>query len=214
MGARAPAGGAIDAAGATSQPCTSTPSLFHDKSFVSPTSARTSSSRRVRRSQSPTGPPHTFCAWAKDSRTTALRLPSRDSDSPTEPPALTRSGPFHSTVTPPCPVGSTEATADSPLTCAPNINLRGATHSSVVAVAFIPSVRLRALPPSNGTSITSPPLEPWSLISPSMTATCLPSGLHTGSASCHRGAYTTRARPLAVSSTCSFASHQLASPGG
>src|SRR5262249_13029431 len=53
--------------------------------------------------------------------------------------------------------------------------------------AFRPGVRLRAAPPATGTSCTSPPVSPASLMTPSISATDFPSGETCGSAICHLG---------------------------
>src|ERR1035437_2545513 len=86
-------------------------------------------------------------------------------------------------------------------------------------------VRLRGTPPSAATIHTSPPVAPWSLISPPIKAIAFPSGDHRGTAicsPCSAPATSAGARiGLGVSqpdspSACvySFATHQLFSPGG
>ena len=67
------------------------------------------------------------------------------------------------------------------------------------AEAGSPGVRLRAGPPPAGTSQTSPPFEPSSLIRPWITATPRPSGETRGAASCRLGFHSSVRSPLAAS---------------
>ena len=84
-----------------------------------------------------------------------------------------------------------------------------------------PELRLRNATPSAETIHTSPPVAPWSLISPPMKAIAFPSGDHCGTAicspcsgpaTCVGARIATGAAPMAC--VYSFATHQLFSPGG
>ncbi len=107
----------------------------------------------------------------------------------------------------PFPSAATVMNALSPSICAPTRRVErgngapgGLLPESIQrtddALARRPGVRLRAFSlPSAGTTKTSPPFEPASLIRPSMKAMRVPSGLQVGSQICSAGMCTERAAP-------------------
>jgi hypothetical protein len=134
----------------------------------------------------PIGPAHTSGACANDERTTADVVPSRAIDAPTTYSVVMCSAPRQSVCAAP-PFASMRTSAASPPTTSPAVRCCVSDHDSVVAEAFMSGVRLRAAPVAASTSITSPPVEPSSLINPSMSAIDLPSGDQRGSAICNFG---------------------------
>src|ERR1700677_3066552 len=74
-----------------------------------------------------------------------------------------------------------------PSTFSANVTRSGAVQLSLKADDLRLGVRFRAMPPVMGTTWTSPPVEPSSLINPSMNATFLPSGETRGTAICSFG---------------------------
>src|SRR6202453_1242950 len=74
------------------------------------------------------------------------------------------------------PLALTLAKPELPSTFSPKVMRPEPVHASANGDALMLGVTLRAAPPAIGTTKTSPPVEPSSLINPSMNATFLPSG--------------------------------------
>ncbi len=162
------------------------PSLVQLRFSAPPQSGFTVSLSCVICFQLPIGPAHTSCGCRKESRTAAVVTPSRAIDSEIARPVETCSAPLHTCSTP--PLADTRANPDMPLMSTPaRIVRESPSHVSVAALACMPGVRFVAAPPLDGTIMTSPPFDPWSLISPSMKAMLLPSGDQRGQATCSAG---------------------------
>src|SRR5579862_6860620 len=74
-----------------------------------------------------------------------------------------------------------------PSTFSAKVTSSGLFHDNAEGEALKPGVRFRASPPVIDKTCTSPPVDPSSLINPSMNATCFPSGETRGSAICNLG---------------------------
>src|SRR5436309_13940405 len=131
--------------------------------------------------QLPSGPAQTSGGWLNDCRMTAVVL-SSDAIEPCEPEllAVIASPLFQSVSTAPVLI-FTDAIPQPPSIDSPKSSFwPPEPHFNQLAEAFMPGVMFFASPPSAGTKKMSPPVEPSSLINPSMKAIVLPSGDHTG----------------------------------
>src|SRR4051812_18463640 len=173
-------------AGARNQPCTSNASLFQRTERASPQVGRADEFVLEMRFHSPMRPAQTSGALRNVLRMTAEVTPSFASDAPMTSWLVTSSSPCQSVSIEPLLV-STRTMADSPATFSPKVILSVAVQANDVTDAFRSGVTLRAAPPAAGMTNRSPPVEPSSLISPSMNAIDLPSGDQRGSASCNCG---------------------------
>ncbi len=158
------------------------------------------------------GPAHTSGGSMPVWRATATVDPSRENAAEVPQRAVRCSGPRQSVAGVPGRSGSTRRKAVSPPMSAVATSPASRVHTSWAAEARIPGVTFRARAPVTGTTRTSPPFAPKSLISPSMNATRVPSGLQVGSQSWSAGWWSTRAGPPAVGTMNSSAVHQLSSP--
>src|SRR5579859_302775 len=120
-------------------------------------------------------------------RTTALVFPSRENDAPGDAVVPINSSPIQIVLKFP-PVAFTAANPDFPSMYSANVMRSFAVQNTQEGDDGIPGVMLCALPPETGTTKMSPPVEPSSLMRPSMKATFLPSGETRGSAICNFGA--------------------------
>src|SRR5882724_2317520 len=205
---------ATSSAGCKSQPCTSNESLFQVRLTAFPTDGAIPLFAWVSWVQSPTGPAQTSGGDSSDSRTTATVRPSRVAEKlGTHVPApvvIHSSADQSGRVSPVCE--SSSARAEPPPAHAATSSEPGlAAHSSEAADVFAPSVRLRGSPPVAGTTHTSPPVVPRSLISPPTYAIVLPSGDHRGWAICVAGRAISRRSPE-TETAYSRATHQLLLP--
>src|ERR1700722_9235247 len=157
-----------------------TPSLIQCRLFISPQLGFMSSFAWVTCRQWPAGPAHNSGGCAGELRTAAEFSRSAENDIEID------SGPDHSFETFPL-ASSTAEMPDSPSMF--SVNRISALDFQKIAFgeAAISEVTFRAFPPPAGTTKISPPVEPSSLISPSIKAMLMPSGDQRGSAICQRG---------------------------
>src|SRR5215831_1747047 len=127
------------------------------------------------------GPAQTSGGVIGDWRTTATTAPSCADEA-----RLTDSSSLQSCSTTPAVL--TEPNPDLPSMFSPNVMRSGAVQVRDDGDVLMLGVKFRAFPPPMETTNTSPPVEPSSLIRPSMKATFLPSDETRGSAICSLGA--------------------------
>src|SRR5579864_1941815 len=126
-----------------------------------------------------------------DCRKIAVMLPSLENDAAGVESVPMNSSPLQTVCGVP-PAVLTVAKIECPSAVSANIMWPASSQYTAEGEALRLGVRLRALPPlldevSTGTTKTSPPLGPSSLIRPSMKATFLPSGETCGPAICSFG---------------------------
>src|SRR6185312_2619764 len=164
--------------------------------------------------QCPTGPAHTSGGAARDSRTRATSRPVSAADtsgSPRPERVVIVSSPCQSDVIAPV-AALTAAISDPPCDHMVASIACGPCHRNAATDTVALGVRSRGVPPAAGTVYRSPPVDPWSLITPPMNAICDPSGDQRGSAICTAGLAIWRTAPDAASMASTRATHQLLFP--